>query len=149
MASESKLLPSGPATSKVGGLDLVAAAVATDAAVDLAKNLIAEVMPDFKPYSLKTVLGEFCSLLFQRIDGHHLCPEPLHLGPDECGSIDRPYERKVMTFWTAYIMLDEFLTSMQAFPSRGRQYNPSLDRTKLSNLEKCVEDDILLSEIFS
>lgn len=48
---------------KTGDLDLAAAAIATDAAIDLAKNLIDEVLPVLKPHHIGQLAGKFCRFL--------------------------------------------------------------------------------------
>jgi hypothetical protein len=138
------------ANYQTGVLDLVAAAIATNAAIDLARGLIEEVLPALQPHPVWHVAQKLyfvCCLSrgfsFGDILDANGRPDP------------QTYDVQDDVYMVAYNVLKslQLVLSPISLPiykdGTFGTYDPQRDRTKMSGQEKFQEDLVLLNEIFT
>ncbi|KAK7425048.1 hypothetical protein QQZ08_008324 [Neonectria magnoliae] len=137
---------------RVGSLDLVSVAVATNTGIDLARNLIDQVDQIFKHHGgASAVLEKFCIIyaMQEGFSSDDICS----WGPDD-GNED-VYELADKTYLNANQMLKALVKvlSPNGLPIYREGlfgiYDPQSDRASKKGLAKYSEDRIILAEFFT
>ncbi|KAK4168249.1 hypothetical protein QBC43DRAFT_201563 [Cladorrhinum sp. PSN259] len=137
------------ATFQQGFFDAAAAAIATNTAVDLARNIIDEVLPILKGHSMYK-LGSRLHAAFCVSQGYDL-----EAAIDAHRSNYVAYNLANYTYMNAYMLLESCLKVYDPNhlplykPGTFGYYDPTLDRSKLSGAEKFNEDQVLVLEMFT
>ncbi|KAI1115971.1 hypothetical protein F5Y14DRAFT_408804 [Nemania sp. NC0429] len=138
-----------------GLFDLCAAAIATNTAIELARNLMDEITPDLDAHGGAWKILQKFHLLLCMMDGH--TPDEL-IGPDQesIGNFNYDfYDAGIGQFLQVYNMVDAFSRVIEPnqlpIYKEGMfgTYNPSSKRDTKSGLEKFYEDRALLMPFFT
>lgn len=134
---------------KDGNFDVAAAALATNSAIDLARNLIDEIQPALNGHSMYS-LGSAFHLAYCEKNGF-----------DEKAATDGPgsnhvaYELADYTYMNAYSLLESCLGVYEPErlplykPGVFGHYDPTLDRSRMPEAKKFNEDLIIIMEMFT
>lgn len=134
---------------RAGVFDAAPAAIATNTAIDLARNLIEEVLAIFQPHTVWKVAQKFffAHCLYRGFAIQDLLGANGQPNPDT-------YDIRDDVFMVAYNLLNgvvKVLGPNLPLYKDGTYgtYDPRRDRTKMSGQERFQEDLIVLSEMFS
>ncbi|KAI1505393.1 hypothetical protein F5X99DRAFT_367839 [Biscogniauxia marginata] len=135
-----------------GFFDLAAAAIATNTAIDLARNLMEDVVPMFKDHGgIWEVLNKFY-LLQAMMKGY----DPLDLFPEHSDNFNYDtYDIADGTYILTCMLMDAFtrVVEPQQVPlyKEGMfgYYDPQSDRASKSGYQKFEEDRVLLMSFFT
>ncbi|KAI1437888.1 hypothetical protein GGR50DRAFT_612235 [Xylaria sp. CBS 124048] len=137
---------------KVGAIDLVAAAVATNTAIDLVRNMMEDILPQLKRHGgLRTMLRKFhviqCLMKGKSVD-------EIYTGDKDNFNYDN-YDIGYGAYLTVYRLLEGFidviLPDQLPIYKEGMfgYYNPRSDRSKKTGYQKFEDDRALLMPFFS
>ncbi|KAK3364623.1 hypothetical protein B0T25DRAFT_599001 [Lasiosphaeria hispida] len=132
---------------KLGVFDCATAAVATNSAIDLARNVIEEIQPVLKDHRLYELGSEFYT---------ECCFAERHTLEEAVDTqlTSVTYDIANATYMNSYRLLESLLVlDLRHMPLFKHgiygDYDPTKDRGRMSGLEKFTEDKIVLLEIFT
>ncbi|KAK3996598.1 hypothetical protein QBC44DRAFT_377370 [Cladorrhinum sp. PSN332] len=137
------------ANFKGGLFDPAAAALATNSAIDLARNIIDEILPALRGHKMFD-LGSRMHAAFCMSSGYDL-----KAVTDPAGSNHVAYDLADYTYMNAYTLLESCLSVYDPKhlplykPGAFGYYDPTLDRSVLSGAKKFNEDQVLIMEMFT
>lgn len=138
-----------------GTFELAAAAVATNTAVDLARNLAEEIHPLLRPHDFWQIARKFYIIV---AGTKGFCPflsVDTDAASQEFTFDPETYDIADSTFFGTYYLLNGFMAILQPErlplfkPGHFGTYEPQSDRDKKSRTEKWQEDETLVMELCS
>ncbi|KAK0666605.1 hypothetical protein QBC41DRAFT_397761 [Cercophora samala] len=132
---------------RTGLFDAAAAAIATNSAIDIARNLMEEMLPIFKQHGAWSLTNKF----------YLACC--LRKGYSIMQALDEDHRYAYDVANDTYLIAFQLLISVQKVLDPNNlplykdglfgEYDPSVDRERLASTEKFVEDRILIMEMFT